>query len=99
MLTLSMYILTILVSIHNIIWTLSYFVQLKSILNMLLTFCVESTKMIDMYLFLFDDILLITRMKKSAKKVSYIHGFSTPNTCIHYAITILICCMSLTVCM
>lgn len=29
---------------------------------------IESTKMIDMYLFLFDDILLITRMKKSAKK-------------------------------
>lgn len=43
-------------------------------------FCVESTKMIDIYLFLFDDILLITRMKKSAKKVSYIHGSSTPNT-------------------
>lgn len=36
--------------------------------------------MIEIYLFLFDDILLITRMKKSAKKVSYIHGFSTPNT-------------------
>lgn len=30
MLTLFMYILTILVSIHNIVWTLSYFVQLKS---------------------------------------------------------------------
>lgn len=29
---------------------------------------IESTKMIDIYLFLFDDILLITRMKKSAKK-------------------------------
>lgn len=29
---------------------------------------IESTKMIDMYLFLFDDILLLTRMKKSAKK-------------------------------
>ncbi|XP_022302938.2 uncharacterized protein LOC111110642 isoform X2 [Crassostrea virginica] len=29
---------------------------------------IESTKVVDMYLFLFDDILLLTRMKKSAKK-------------------------------
>ncbi|XP_048740548.1 uncharacterized protein LOC125654600 isoform X4 [Ostrea edulis] len=35
---------------------------------------IESTKMIDVYLFLFDDILLLTRLKKSAKKKQQASG-------------------------
>ncbi|XP_061178833.1 uncharacterized protein LOC133187464 isoform X2 [Saccostrea echinata] len=35
---------------------------------------IEATKMLDMYLFLFDDILLLTRLKKSAKKKQQTSG-------------------------
>ncbi|XP_062585090.1 uncharacterized protein LOC134246745 isoform X3 [Saccostrea cucullata] len=35
---------------------------------------IEPTKILDMYLFLFDDILLLTRLKKSAKKKQQTSG-------------------------
>lgn len=40
------------------------------IFNVVLFFIVEISKTVDMYMFLFDDILLITKVKKSPRKVS-----------------------------
>jgi len=36
----------------------------------LFIFFVEISKAVDMYLFLFDDILLLTRVKKAPRKVT-----------------------------
>jgi len=37
-------------------------------------FVAEISKAVDMYMFLFDDILLLTRVKKSPRKVTLINS-------------------------
>ena len=40
----------------------------------------EINKAVDMYIFLFDDILLLTKVKKAARKV---RSLSSTTVCIH----------------
>jgi len=37
--------------------------------------CAEISKAVDMYMFLFDDILLLTRVKKAPRKVIQLERF------------------------
>lgn len=56
-------LLLLIQNFKNTFWPTSY------LCNVVLFYVVEISKTVDMYMFLFDDILLLTKVKKPPRKV------------------------------